>query len=291
MMDIKQWAQNNLGLLLAKASQRWNELLYERFNEAGYGHVTAAYGAILTPLFVEDGLRMNELAQRTRLSKQTMTTLIKLMEKNGLVTRERDPDDGRAFRIYLTEEARDFRDIAFDAFVEMEGLTESVLNPQEITDMKVWLSLLMDMQPDANPQPIKEDNMRSNTQTVTINRNARDVFAFLSQPENLPQWALPFCKRIEPVEGEWWIVTSPTEGVPDRRLRFVTDASAGVIDMYISPREGVEVLVPTRVVANGDSAEYIFTQFQLPNQPDETFQAQVAGMAIEFAAIKRVLEG
>jgi hypothetical protein len=213
------------------------------------------------------------------------------MEKNGLVTRERDPDDGRAFRIYLTGEARDFRGIAFDAFVEMEGLTESVLNPQEITDMKVWLSLLMDMQPDANPQPIKEDKMRSNTQTVTINRNAHDVFAFLSQPENLPQWALPFCKRIEPAEGEWWIVTSPTEGVPDRRLRFVTDASAGVIDMYISPREGVEVLVPTRVVANGDSAEYIFTQFQLPNQPDETFQAQVAGMAIEFAAIKRVLEG
>ena len=52
----------NLGFLLAKASQRWNELLYAHFSERGYGEVRPAYGSLLLPLFEQDGLRMGELA-------------------------------------------------------------------------------------------------------------------------------------------------------------------------------------------------------------------------------------
>ena len=35
-------SRDNLGFLLAKASQRWNELLYARFVEAGFGDVRSA---------------------------------------------------------------------------------------------------------------------------------------------------------------------------------------------------------------------------------------------------------
>src|SRR5918912_3002511 len=84
----------NLGFGLAKASQRWNELLQERFAREGFGEVRASYGSILVPLFEEDGLRMGVLAERAGLSKQTMTTMVRLLERAGLVTRERDPDDG-----------------------------------------------------------------------------------------------------------------------------------------------------------------------------------------------------
>ena len=67
--------QNNLGFLLAKGSQRWNELLRERFVAAGFPEVRPAYGSLLIPLYEEDGLRQGELARRARLSKQTMTTM------------------------------------------------------------------------------------------------------------------------------------------------------------------------------------------------------------------------
>ena len=55
--------RENLGYLLAKASQRWNELLYERFVERGYPEVRPAYGSILLPLWEEGGLRIGELAR------------------------------------------------------------------------------------------------------------------------------------------------------------------------------------------------------------------------------------
>ena len=127
---------DNLGFLLAKASQRWNELLYERFCARGFAEVRPAYGSILVPLFEEDGLRMGQLAQRARLSKQTMTTMVRLLERAGLVERERDARDGRAFRIHLTERAREFQPVAEKVLAELDVLVARALTKQQSTALE-----------------------------------------------------------------------------------------------------------------------------------------------------------
>jgi DNA-binding MarR family transcriptional regulator len=119
--------RENLGFLLAKASQRWNELLYERFVAAGYPDVRPSYGSILLPLFEEDGLRMGELAARARLSKQTMTTMVRLLERDGLVERRADPSDGRAALVFLTKRARSFRPVAEATLAELDRLVVRTL--------------------------------------------------------------------------------------------------------------------------------------------------------------------
>ena len=102
----------DMGFLLAKASQRFNERLIERFAAQGFAEIRPSYGSILVPLFEQDGLRLGELAQRARLSKQSVTGLVKLCEGAGLVIRERDPDDGRAFRLRLSEKGAALREVA-----------------------------------------------------------------------------------------------------------------------------------------------------------------------------------
>jgi DNA-binding MarR family transcriptional regulator len=92
----------NVGFLLAKASQRFNELLGERFAARGFSEVRASYGSVLVPLFERDGLRLGELAAASRLSKQAITGLVRQCEADGLVERRRDPVDGRAFNVRLT---------------------------------------------------------------------------------------------------------------------------------------------------------------------------------------------
>jgi DNA-binding MarR family transcriptional regulator len=128
--------RDDLGFLLAKATQRWNELLQERFRAAGWGEVRSSYGSILVPLFEEDGLRMGELARRSRLSKQTMTTMVRLLEREGLVRRERDADDGRAFRIVLTAKARRFEPVADRALLELAQLARERLGERRLTSVK-----------------------------------------------------------------------------------------------------------------------------------------------------------
>lgn len=135
----------NLGFLLAKASQRWNELLYARFSERGYGDVRPAYGSLLLPLFEEDGLRMGELARRARLAKQTMTTMIRLLERDGLVRREPDPDDGRATCIFLTDRALSFRPVAERVLRELEELVSGSLGPRRAHQLAIDLKEVSDL--------------------------------------------------------------------------------------------------------------------------------------------------
>jgi DNA-binding MarR family transcriptional regulator len=103
---------NDVGFLLAKSSQHVNDLLVARFTEAGFPEVRASYGSVLVPLFEQDGLRLGQLAGRARLSKQAMTGLVHACERDGLVVRERDPGDGRAFVVSLSERGREFARVA-----------------------------------------------------------------------------------------------------------------------------------------------------------------------------------
>jgi DNA-binding MarR family transcriptional regulator len=110
----------NIGFLLAKASQHFNELLTDRFAARGFGEIRAAYGSVLVPLFDEDGLRLGELASRARLSKQAITGLINRCEADGLVERVRDEADGRAFNVRLTSRGRAARDMAAEVLDELD---------------------------------------------------------------------------------------------------------------------------------------------------------------------------
>ncbi|HET6547983.1 MAG TPA: MarR family transcriptional regulator [Solirubrobacter sp.] len=117
---MAQATTDNLGFLLAKASARWNELLSEAFRDAGFGDVRPSYGSVLVPLFETEPLRIGEIAARSRLSKQTMTTMVRLCERDGLVERRPDPDDGRATQVVLTARSRAFRPVAERVLVDLE---------------------------------------------------------------------------------------------------------------------------------------------------------------------------
>jgi DNA-binding MarR family transcriptional regulator len=135
----------NLGFLLAKASQRWNELLAEAFVQRGFGEVRPSYGSVLLPLFEEDGLRMGHIAERARLSKQTMTTMVRLCERDGLVYRERDPRDARAFRIHLTKRAKEFRPVAGEILRELDGSVLVALGERQRNALSGALKGVMDL--------------------------------------------------------------------------------------------------------------------------------------------------
>jgi DNA-binding MarR family transcriptional regulator len=141
-MEIRR---DNVGFLLAKASQRWNELLAERFREAGFAEVRPSYGSVLVPLFEEDGLRMGQLARRSRLAKQTITTMVRLCERDGLVRREPDPDDARATRVVLTERAQAFRPVAAEALAELDGLLATALGAVGIQTLRESLKGVVDL--------------------------------------------------------------------------------------------------------------------------------------------------
>ena len=129
--------------------------------------------------------------------------------------------------------------------------------------------------------------MRSDTQTITIDASPAQVFRFVANPESLPQWARAFCQAIRP-DRDAWLVTSPQGEV---RVRYRTDEALGIIDFHLSPAPGSEALAASRVLPNGDGAEYVFTQFQTPGMPNEVFTRQVHALREELVILKALLEG
>ena len=137
--------RDDLGFLLAKAAQRWNELLAQRFAAAGWGDVSPAYGSVLVPLFEEDGLRIGELGRRARLSKQAMTELIRRLERDGLVERRPDPSDGRASVIFLTERSRAFEPVAAETLADLDRLVRLRLDAGHVDELRASLQALLDL--------------------------------------------------------------------------------------------------------------------------------------------------
>ena len=123
---------DDVGFLLAKASQRFNERLVGAFARRGYPEVRSSFGSVLVPLFQAGDQRIGDLGRRSALSKQTMTALVRDCEAAGLVERRRDPDDGRAFQIGLTTRGRRFQAVAAEVREELEAELAAALGDRRL---------------------------------------------------------------------------------------------------------------------------------------------------------------
>jgi DNA-binding MarR family transcriptional regulator len=137
--------RTDLGFLLAQASRRWNELLADEFRERGHGDVRPAHGSVLVPLFEEDGLRIGELAERSHLAKQTMTTMVRAVERAGLVESRPDPGDARATRVYLTRRGLAFRPNAARTVAHLEELVATRLGERRTAALRASLSQITEL--------------------------------------------------------------------------------------------------------------------------------------------------
>jgi DNA-binding MarR family transcriptional regulator len=136
---------DSLGFLLAKASSAWNDALAARLQERGFGDVRPSYGSVLLPLYEQDELRMGALGHRSRLSKQTLTTLVRAMERDGLVERAADPDDARATRIRLTPRAHALRPVADEVLRDLDARVAEHLSRQGTEALRRALRGVIDL--------------------------------------------------------------------------------------------------------------------------------------------------
>jgi DNA-binding MarR family transcriptional regulator len=67
---------------------------------------------VMLVLWEQDGILVKDIGARLFLDSGTLTPLLKRLEANGLISRNRDPQDERQVRIALTEQGRTLRTAA-----------------------------------------------------------------------------------------------------------------------------------------------------------------------------------
>lgn len=95
-----------LSFLLSKAAGRATLAFKRRLAPHG---VTPAQYALLTALWDEDGQSCSALVDRLVLDPAAVTGLLDRLEAAGLVRRDDDPLDRRAWRVVLTDAGRALR--------------------------------------------------------------------------------------------------------------------------------------------------------------------------------------
>jgi hypothetical protein len=128
--------------------------------------------------------------------------------------------------------------------------------------------------------------MTHHTVTAVFDTPSEEVFAYLSEVENLPEWATEFARELKVEDGAYKVVN----GLGEFHFRIEADRDTGVIDMLAGPTEDALALFPTRVVALGDGqSAFTFTMFQQPDQADELFEGQYQALLREFENLERLL--
>ena len=123
--------------------------------------------------------------------------------------------------------------------------------------------------------------------SVSILRPPADVFAFASNPTNLPQWAAGLTNSELYREGDAWVAQSPFGRV---RIRFVENNSFGVMDHDVELESELVVHNPMRVVPNGEGSEFTFTLIRQPGMSDEDFEHDRQTVESDLATLKTILE-
>ena len=97
---LQQARRHGLGRLLLLARQDFLERLGRKLHGSGGGSFLSR--ARLLPYLDVEGTRSTELARRMGVTKQAVARMVRELEDDGLLARDPDPDDRRAFRVVFT---------------------------------------------------------------------------------------------------------------------------------------------------------------------------------------------
>jgi len=100
---------------------------------------------VLMVLWEKDNISVNEITQKLILNTNTVTPLLKRMETQGIITRNRSEEDERKVLVQLTEKGIGMRTEAASIPEKLTAcIISDALNVQELLDMKENLNVLID---------------------------------------------------------------------------------------------------------------------------------------------------
>ncbi|MBP2630442.1 MAG: hypothetical protein H6Q70_1070 [Firmicutes bacterium] len=100
---MKTNVENHVGYLI----QQISHLLEQLFNKnLANEDLSFSHARLIYLLYKNDGMTQSELQQDLLIKPSSITKLIDVLEKKGLVKREASNEDARIKRIYLTDEGK-----------------------------------------------------------------------------------------------------------------------------------------------------------------------------------------
>lgn len=114
----------------SRATHRaFDRLLQQQLREHG---LTNGYWYVLRVLWEEEGTTQRELARAANLTESSAVIMLDSMQRAGLVSRKRDPADGRRQRVYLTAKAKRLKPKLLPVAGELNAVAARGIAPEDL---------------------------------------------------------------------------------------------------------------------------------------------------------------
>lgn len=101
--------------------------------------ITPGQWYFLRTLWAEEGLSQRELSRRVGTTEPTTVSALRLLDRNGLIRRVRNPTDRRTINIFLTDKARALRDELMPLAVDVNETATAGLSAEEFGQLRALL--------------------------------------------------------------------------------------------------------------------------------------------------------
>ena len=136
-------SEPRIGRLLGQSYGLWQNLTYASLADRGFPEVRPSHSPVFRHID-EGGTRIVDLAERSGITKQSMTYLVRQLEDKGLAQIREDPADGRARLVALTARGQAASQALVDSSLALETRFASEFGNAKLESLRIFLADLQD---------------------------------------------------------------------------------------------------------------------------------------------------
>lgn len=133
MIDRKR---EPIGKYLSIINRKGNVFITKEISKFGIGSGQVMF---LMELYKKDGISQEELSEGLNIDKATTCRAIKKLEEAEFLTRVKDKNDKRAYKLYLTQKSKDMEESIRDVLRICEDHISKNLSEEEVKTLAMIL--------------------------------------------------------------------------------------------------------------------------------------------------------
>jgi len=138
---VTQRTQYPLIALLQDVQRQMADELHRRLGKLGYDEIRPSHGCVFGNM-QPHGVRLTDIAERSRITKQSVGEIVTDLESLGYVERIPDPEDKRAKLVRLTRRGQEVQAAARATFAEIEAEWGERIGKKKVADLRAALEEL-----------------------------------------------------------------------------------------------------------------------------------------------------
>lgn len=138
---MRQRTEYPLIALLQDVQRQMADELHERLGKLGYEEIRPSHGCVFGNMRPH-GVRLTDIAERARITKQSVGEIVTDLEALGYVERVPDPEDKRAKLVRLTPRGEEVQDAAYATFTEIEAEWGERIGKKKVAALRAALEEL-----------------------------------------------------------------------------------------------------------------------------------------------------